>query len=322
MDEFTFIRRHFADLSVAGEAFGLRDDAAVLTPPMGQQIIATTDPMIENVHFLADDPFEAVACKALRRNLSDLNAMGATPWRYLLSAIWRPPMDDERAAAFVKGLHADQERYGVRLAGGDTAAHDGPHIFTVSALGLAPHTVLRRSGARPGDDVWVSGSIGDAWLGLQIRLGAAARTEVKDADALISCSMTPEPPIGLGPALVGVATAAIDISDGLAADARHCAEASHVALEIDVEAAPLSQAVRHWVDAQPDRTEALAALLTGGDDYQLLFTAPKSKADQVFEIAGKCGVAVSRIGEAVIGEGARIRGLPDKRLGAGGHRHF
>lgn len=322
MDEFAFIRRHFSALAAADEAIGLRDDAAVLDPPAGRRLIATTDPMIEGVHFLADDPFDAVARKALRRNLSDLNAMGATPWLYLLSAVWRTPVDDDRAAAFVKGLGADQDRFGVRLVGGDTSAHDGPHVFTVTALGLTRNAILPRSGARPGDEIWVTGSIGDAWLGLQIRLGALARDDVDDAEALIAASTTPEPPIGLGPALLEVASAAIDISDGLFADARHCAEASNVAFEIDAAAAPLSPSARLWLNAQDDQGAALAALLSGGDDYQLLFTAPKEKAGQVSEIAKSCGAWVSRIGGVSVGEGVQALGVPESRLRTGGHRHF
>lgn len=303
--EFELIARYFAPLArkEAG-AFGLTDDAAALEPKPGHDIVITTDAIVEGVHFLADDPPETVAQKALRVNLSDLAAKGARPRAYLLTAALTAHVKDAWLKAFVRGLKHDQERFAVNLVGGDTVATPGPLTLNIVALGEVAHgRMLRRGGAKVGDDVWVSGTIGDAALGLRLLKGEGLGVDDKRARALIGRFRTPEPRLRLGQALVGLANACLDISDGLVADLGHIAQTSRVGLEIDAAAAPLSPAARALV---ADGRTSLSDLLTGGDDYELAFTAPQSARRRLAVLAGATKLAVTRIGSAVKGNGVSV----------------
>lgn len=282
--EFGFIRRHFRALAGEG-ALGLTDDAALLRAPAGRELVVAVDTMVEGVHFLPDDPADTVGRKLLRCNLSDLAAMDAAPLGYLLSVTKPPARDEAWFAAFAEGLHADQALYGLSLLGGDTTATSGPLVLSLTILGhVAPGGALRRNGARDGDGIWVTGTIGDGALGLR-----ALRGELADPSGFLAHRYRlPEPRLGLG--LGGIARAAMDVSDGLVQDLGHLARESGVGARIDAASVPLSDAARQ---AGPDW---LATCLTGGDDYELLLAVPPAHDDALRRAAAARGVAVTRIG--------------------------
>ena len=301
MDEFELIARLLAPLS-AGEpgAFGLANDAATLCLEPGMDLVATKDMIAEGVHFLPDDPPDLVARKLLRVNLSDLAAMGATPIAYLIGAGLSVSNGKTWLGAFVEGLAVDQETYGVSLVGGDTiSVGDGPLVLSLTALGQVEKTrALTRSGARAGDLLVVSGTLGDAALGLKCLRGEI-EIDSPDWETLVDRYRLPRPRVALGRRLVGRASAALDISDGLVGDAGHLARTSGLAIEIDVSRLPLSHVARHVVGADP---AYLASVLTGGDDYELLFTIAAAELENVdpgdvpLTVIGRCkpgeGVAV------------------------------
>ncbi len=272
MDEFDLIARHFAPLaSGAPGAFGLTDDAALVEVGAGRRLVATKDMIVAGVHFLADDPADLIARKLLRVNLSDLAAMGAEPRWYLLAIALPRDADDGWVAGFAAGLGVDQTAFGVHLIGGDTVATDGPLTASITVLGEvdADHAI-RRAGARPGDTVYVSGTLGDAALGLRVRRGELPNLDADAQASLIDRYRLPRPRVDLGQGLQGVASAVIDISDGLVADLGHICTQSAVGAEVEAGRVPLSPAARTALDANP---ELMASVLTGGDDYELLFTA-------------------------------------------------
>ncbi|HEX9645914.1 MAG TPA: thiamine-phosphate kinase [Alphaproteobacteria bacterium] len=322
--EFELIERLFRPLADGFEgAFGLTDDAAVIPLGAGRVAVATQDALVAGVHFPAGEAPEAVAAKALRVNLSDLAAMGAEPVAYLLALALPAEVDLAWLERFADALGRDQRRYAIALAGGDTVATPGPLMIAITAIGAAePGRVLRRNGARAGDAVFVSGTIGDAALGLDSlagRLPAAVPAEVREA--LVARLRYPEPRLALGRALVGVASAAIDVSDGLAADLGHVAAASAVAAELRAASVPLSAAARAVLAAAP---ALITRVLAGGDDYELLFTAPAKARDAVLRAAAAAGVPVTEIGEIRAGSGVRAVAADGTEvpLGAGGWTHF
>jgi thiamine-monophosphate kinase len=265
-DEFETIARLLRPLTRgAPEALGLLDDAAVLAGRPGFDLVITKDALVEGVHFLPGDPLDLVARKLLRVNLSDLAAKAAEPFGYLLAIAWPKGADRE---AFARGLAEDGEAFGLALLGGDTVATPGPLTASVTMLGWVPDGgMVKRSGARPGDLLAVSGVIGDGWLGLK-----AAKGEIEDA-GLADRYRLPRPRLDLREALRG-AHAAADVSDGLLADAGHVALASGCGVHIDLERLPLSAPARRWLDSQADAEAALLALASGGDDYEIVCAAP------------------------------------------------
>ena len=273
--EFELIRRFLAPLATAAGAGGLEDDAALLDAREGQRLAVTTDTMVEGVHFPPDGPPGLIARRLLRSNLSDLAAMAARPEGYLLNLALSERIDDPWLEAFAAGLAADQEEFGISLFGGDTVGTPGALTLTVTAFGSAASPV-RRSGATPGDLVFVTGPVGDGYFGLK-----AVRGEL-DAPRLVKRYWLPSPRFGAAEG----ATAAADISDGLVADLGHICHASGVAAVIDLEEVPLSAEVAA-LGAQA-RLEAL----TGGDDYELVFTAPQSAAIAIGRIVPGKGVTV------------------------------
>ncbi|MEC9346983.1 MAG: thiamine-phosphate kinase [Pseudomonadota bacterium] len=319
--EFEVIDRWFVPLTDEG-ALGLTDDAAILPDaPPGESWIMTKDAMVAGVHFLPDDPPDLVARKLLRVNLSDLAAMAARPVGYLLATAFTPDQDDDWIAAFARGLAEDQQEFGVHLYGGDTVSTPGPLTLSLTAFGLAPRArLLRRDSARAGDDIWVSGTIGDSALGLRILTGDIAEADPADAAFLADRYRLPRPRLALGHALGGLATAGQDVSDGLVADLGHIADTSRVAMSIAFENVPLSPAAREVLALRPD----LALLpLVGGDDYELVFTAPASARAAIADLGTRTGTPVRRIGEVEEGEGVTVtaRGEPLK-LAQTGWRHF
>lgn len=263
--EFSFIRRCFADLA-GPAALDLRDDAALFTPPSGRELVIAADAMVENVHFLPSDPPRTVGGKLLRCNLSDLAAMGAQPEGWLLTLARPPHIGDEWFEAFSLGLKADQERFGLTLMGGDTTSTRGPLVLSLTIIGsVLPGQAIQRRGAQAGDGLWVTGTIGDGALGLQALLG-----KIPDpSGALAQRYRTPEPRIGLP--LYGLASAAMDVSDGLVQDAGHLARENGLSVTIRAADVPLSEA------AQAAGSAWLETCLTGGDDYEILMAIPPER---------------------------------------------
>lgn len=291
MREGDIIARFFAPLT-EGEpgSFLLTDDAAVLAPPPGKQLVVTTDSVMQGVHVLPDATPAQYAQKLLRRNLSDLAAMGAQPWRYMLNLTLSPAADESWLAAFSAMLREEQELFGCVLVGGDTTRHDGPIHLTLTAFGLAD-TVLRRNGAQVGDDLYVSGTIGDAALGLcLLRQGIHHDAFLQDRYHV------PQPRLALGQALGGMATAALDASDGLVKDTARLAQASGVGVVIERARVPLSAAAKA-LQTLPDFWHSI---LNGGDDYELIFTAPPSQRETLARLD------VTRVGHVTAGSGVRV----------------
>jgi thiamine-monophosphate kinase len=321
--EFELIARYFAPLAAAApEALGLLDDAAVMTPRSGHELVVTTDALVAGVHFLPDDPPDLIARKALRVNLSDLAAKGAVPRWYLLDAVFPTDLKEDWIAAFARGLRQDQDEFGIQLIGGDTAATPGPLTLAITAMGEVPAgKMLRRSTARAGDDIYVSGTVGDGALGLLACQGKLAHLSENDRASLIARYRLPLPRVTLGPKLVGLATASLDVSDGVVADLGHICETSHLAATIEEVSLPFSDAARAALAHAPDLIDRT---LGGGDDYEILFTAPPQVAPKLADLAGKAGIPLTRIGRMAAGEGVQIRAGNGRlrRLTAGGWSHF
>ena len=303
--EFDRIARFFAPLAKSFPgAFGLLDDAAVIAPAPGTELVVTTDTIVAGVHYVGDEPPGLIAAKLLRVNLSDLAAMGATARAYTLNIALPRNVDDDWLEDFAAGLADDQNRFGIELIGGDSVGTPGPTVLTLTAFGEVPvGGALRRAGAIPGDRVFVSGTIGDGTLGLRAVRGELEGVPDATAAALTARYRKPEPRLALGCRLRSIAHAVADVSDGLVADLGHIADASGAAAEIDVDAVPLSVAARTTVDGEP---EALKALLTGGDDYELVFCAPPSKAQALEAVAREIGLALTAVGRIEAGRGVRV----------------
>jgi thiamine-monophosphate kinase len=300
VDEFDFIARLMRPLTRgAPEALGLLDDAAVIQPRPGFELVVTTDMIVEGVHFLPSDPLDLVARKLLRVNLSDLAAKAAEPWGWFLTVSWPKRCGWAEREAFARGLAEDQDRFGLRLLGGDTTATPGPLTASATLLGWAPSRQAKlRSGARAGDVVLVSGVVGDGWLGLKAALG-----EIEAPGALRRYRL-PEPRLLLRGA-VAAAHACADVSDGLLADAGRIAIASGLAAEIDLERLPLSEEGMRHLGAAPDRLDALFDLATGGDDYELVCAAAPERADHLITTAAAMDVRMTAVGRMTEGQGVR-----------------
>ncbi len=320
-DEFERIRRFYRPLAGPG-GLGLLDDAALIECRPGRQLVVTADAIVEGVHFLPDDPPDLVGRKLLRVNLSDLAAMGARPLHYLLTTALPPTHGAEWLALFAAGLGEDQRRFGVDLLGGDSVSTPGPAALSLTAIGeVAAGRAIRRSGARAGDRVWVSGTIGDGFLGLAALRGGCPGLAPEHRDALIGRYRLPEPRVELGPRLAGIAHAMIDVSDGLLADLGHICEASQVGAAVELARLPLSPAARLVAAAEPAIRQRLAA---GGDDYELLFTAPEAAAATISALAAQLGLPLAIVGRIEPGNGVRLvdpegRAIP---VEAAGYRHF
>lgn len=321
--EFEFIRRRLRPLAGEG-ALDLADDAAVITPGQGEQIVLAADALVAGRHFPADEAPGAAARKALRANLSDLAAMGARPLGYLTSVVWPETADDAMRAAFADGLAADQARYACPLLGGDTTSGPGPWTIAITAVGaVASGRAVTRAGAKPADRIYVTGTIGDAGLGLAVLEGRYAPSP-NDRAALLERYRLPEPRLACAEALRRHASAAIDVSDGLIADARHIAEASGVSLTLDLDRTPVSDAARAWLGEQADPAAARLSLASFGDDYELIAAVPAAEAEAFEAACAAAGAPATCIGQAV--EGAptlAVRaGGRELEAGAGGFTHF
>jgi thiamine-monophosphate kinase len=306
--EDRLITRYFRPLATAPGAFGLIDDAAALTPPPGCDLVLTTDGVIAGVHFFPDDPPAMVGRKALRMNLSDLAAKGARPLGFLLSVALPEGFGEAWLGAFAAALADDAAHYGCPLYGGDTDHTPGPISVSIFAFGAVPQgKMVRRSTARPGDRIVVTGTIGDAAIGLQLRRERtlARRWGLFEAAAaqLENRYLLPQPRNALAGAVLQYASAAIDVSDGLVGDLGKLCRASSVAADIDVATVPLSDAARAAIAAE---SALLETALTGGDDYEIVLTLAPEKLDGFRTAAAAAGVAVTEIGGVQAGEVTRF----------------
>jgi thiamine-monophosphate kinase len=279
-------------------AFGLKDDCALLTPEPGTELVLKTDPVAEGIHFLPDDAPGDIAWKALAVNVSDLAAKGATPIGYLMALSFPAPPSADWLAAFAQGLEKAQRQFGCHLMGGDTDRRPGPITVSITAVGSVPRgAMVRRNTARPGDAIFVSGTLGDAALGLLLRRNARLVStwglSKADAEHLRQRYLRPEPRLGLGGALRGHATAAMDISDGLAKDLDRMCRASGCGARVRLADLPLSASASKALAADPKLMLAIAA---GGDDYDVLAAVSPEKASDFVAAAGRAGVAMTCIG--------------------------
>ena len=299
--EDSLIARYFGPLATHPGALGLGDDAAVLAPS-GDDIVVTTDAIVEGVHFLSTDPADTIARKALRVNLSDLAAKGAAPAGFVLTLALRAA-DDAWLSPFARALGEDAAHFGCPLLGGDTVSTPGPLTISITALGHVPTgKMVRRNGAKPGDRVVVTGTIGDAALGLDILRGGAVAAALADDAAtremLVGRYRVPQPRNALAKTVLDHAGAAMDVSDGLAGDLAKLCAASGVSAVIDAPAIPLSQAAAGLLARG---IVAIEAIVSGGDDYEILCTVPEAGFEAFAQAAEAAGVAISSIGTIIAG---------------------
>jgi len=300
--EDRLIANFFAPLATHPGALGLTDDAAFITPPPGCDLVLKTDAIIGGVHFFPDDAAHTVASKALRVNLSDLAAKGARPLGFLLSLALPKDIGEAWLADFADGLRGDAVLYACPLFGGDTDRTPGPITISIAMFGSVPEgTMVRRAGARPGDRIFVSGTIGDAALGLSVRNGTATGWTLSDAQRLhlLSRYLLPQPRNALAEAVRTHASAAMDVSDGLAGDLAKLCRVSQVAAEVEVSRVPLSDAAKAAIAADASMLETA---LTGGDDFEVVCTVPADKAESFYAAAQAANVPVSEIGQIAKGQ--------------------
>jgi thiamine-monophosphate kinase len=325
-DEDGLIARYFAPLAGPG-ADGLRDDAATLTPGAGCDLVLTADAIVAGVHYFPDDPPDSIARKALGVNVSDLAAKGATPRGYLVTLALPDDWTEDWLAGFAAGLRTGLSAFGGHLLGGDTVRAAGPMVIGVTAIGEVPRGgMVRRMTARIGDRLCVSGTIGDAALGLHLRGSSppawAGALGGADRDALIDRYWHPRPRIALAPALRRHARAAMDISDGLAGDLAKMLKGEGRSAEIDLQALPLSGAAGRAFTAAPG---VMTTLLTGGDDYEILCAVAPESLDALLAEAAMAGVPLACIGTVTAGTEApsfRDASGQVQRFGAGSFSHF
>ena len=297
--EFDAIARYFAPLATTNGAFGLLDDAAMIRPEPGQDLVLTKDSLAAGVHFFADDPPASIARKVLRVNLSDLAAKGADPAWYLLSLALPVDWSEDWLAEFCKGLASDQEKFGIALLGGDTLKSPGGLVVSVTAIGTAPEgSMITRLTGQSGDMLYVTGTIGDGYFGLKIHGDGEATgdwpLDTGDRDFLRRRYLEPDPRSGMAPLLRRHASAAMDVSDGLLGDLEKLCRASGVGAVLQRDCIPHSRPVSRLIDDLPVRWEAA---LNGGDDYEVLCAVPPRAAALFEEEARALDMAVTQIGE-------------------------
>ena len=326
LGEIALISEYLAPLAVHPGAFGLKDDAALLTALPASGLVITSDGLTAGVHFFEDDDPGDAAYKALAVNVSDLAAKAARPLAYTLTLALAEAPTGEWAQRFTAGLARAHSKFGIALIGGDTVSARGAWWMSITAFGEAcPRGLVPRGGAKPGDLLYVSGTIGDAALGLKLRLHGesfGSLLSAEEREFLRSRYLYPEPRLGLAAALASEASAAMDISDGLALDLSRMCEVSRVSAEIVVSAIPLSDAARTLAAAGAD---AMQTILTGGDDYEILAAVPPERASGFEAASRKGGVPVTRIGTVSAGAGApkfRAAGGLELELCSKGFEHF
>ena len=297
MTEDDLIAQCFAPIA-GPDALALKDDAALTRVPEGQELVLTKDALVGSVHFFPEDPAGSIARKALRVNVSDLAAKGADPHGFLLALALPQGTPDSFVVDFARALGADAQHFGIPLLGGDTVSTPGPLMVSITALGRVPSgRMVRRTGVRPGDHIYVSGTIGDAALGLKLRLDPSLGSSLSAAqrDHLLSRYLEPQPRLALAHAMRDFAHGGMDVSDGLVGDLTKMLRASGVGATIRLAEVPLSEAGR----VLACEGGAFATAMTGGDDYELLASVPAERAAAFEAAAGAAGVAVRHIGEAM-----------------------
>jgi thiamine-monophosphate kinase len=312
--EDRLIAHFFGPIATDPGALGLSDDAAFIKPPPGCDLVLKTDAIVGGVHFFPEDAAQAVASKALRVNLSDLAAKGARPLGFLLSLVIPKDIKEDWLGGFAEGLRGDAVLFGCPLFGGDTDRTPGPVTVSIAMFGSVPEgTMVRRAGAKAGDRVFVTGTIGDAALGVALRGGKAKTWKLNEAQRqhLMSRYLLPQPRNVLAEAIRNHASAAMDISDGLVGDFAKLCRASGVAADINVASVPLSDAAKTVIAGEP---ATLELALTGGDDYEIICTVPSKKAESFRSATKAAGVPVTELGEIKTGEGARFIDATGKPL--------
>ena len=316
------IARFFKPLASDPGALGLSDDAAFLTPPPGCDLVLKTDAIVGGVHFFPDDTAHTVASKALRVNLSDLAAKGARPLGYLLSLAIPKNIGEDWLAGFAEGLRADAVLFGCPLFGGDTDRTPGPITISIAMFGSVPAgTMVRRSGATPGDRVFVSGTIGDAALGVMVRGDKIEKLSEPHRKHLLSRYLLPQPRNALAEAVRTHASAAMDISDGFVGDFTKLCRVSGVGADIEIARIPVSDAAKAVIAGD---SSMLETAMTGGDDYEIVCTVPAAKADSFRGAAKAVHIAVTEVGEVKAGKGTRFLGADGRALSFkhGSYSHF
>lgn len=327
LDEDGLIRRYFAPLATHPGALALTDDAATYAVPQGRELVLTVDAVVAGVHFFPGDPADLMARKALRVNVSDLVAKGATPTGYLLTLVLGDGWSRDWVERFAEGLAADQAAYGMTLLGGDTVRSDGPTCVSITALGTVPTgEAPRRNAATAGQFLYVTGTIGDSALGLTLRRDPALAERWglsgEERDHLLGRYLLPDPKPAAAPLVLRFAHASMDVSDGLAIDTSRLCSASRVSAVIEAEQVPLSPAAARALAADP---AVLETLLTGGDDYEVLFSADAASDGALRAAFAASGVPVACIGRLTAAQDAAVairhhrQPLPLRRLG---FRHF
>lgn len=292
-EEFSFIDQYFRPLAGAG-ALDLRDDAAVFMPPAGKEIVIAADSLVENVHFFSTDDSYTVGQKLLRCNLSDLAAMGATPFGYLLTVSCSKDFSKDWFDGFCKGLEADQNKFNCFLLGGDTTSTSGPLVLSLTILGYVQKgEVVKRIGAQKGDEIWVTGHIGDSALGLKILLNELENKNIPlhTAQFLKNRYWCPQPRVGLK--INNIASASMDISDGLVQDLGHLARENNLCMHISSQQIPLSDSAQNVIELNP---KEYFTCLSGGDDYELLLCIPPKNRAFLLKNAADAGIKVTCIG--------------------------
>lgn len=314
--EFDLIARHFTR-PAANAVLGVGDDCALVDVTNGMDLAISTDTMVSGTHFFPDVDPEALGHKALAVNLSDMAAMGAMPYWAML-ALTLPNVNHDWLAAFAKGFFDLAQEYNVSLVGGDTTR--GPLTMTVTIMGEVPAgAALRRSGAKAGNDIWVSGNVGDAALAVAHRHGRLV-LEAQDYQAAVGRLYEPTPRVALGQALRGLATSAIDVSDGLLADLTHICRLSGVGATIELPSVPVSSIGAKHLGTDAGRN----AIVAGGDDYELCFTAHANSRDSIQELTDVLGVPITRVGQVKRGKGVSLLGADGRavKIDGRGYDHF
>jgi thiamine-monophosphate kinase len=323
MNEFDIIAKYFAPLSKHNPgALGLKDDAAIITPHPFYQMAITKDVITENVHFLPGDKPADIARKLVRVNLSDLAAMGATPLYYFLACIFPRTISEAWIKEFSAALATENKEFQITLMGGDTTTQDGPFTFSLTAIGEVPEgMVLRRSGAKASDNIYVSGTIGDAALGLKVLEGKLPGLAKEHQDYLVQRYHIPTPRLTLGKGLRLYAHSAIDISDGLIQDAGHIASGSLVKMAINDASIPLSPAAKAALKLDPSLRKLI---VSGGDDYELLFTIPKKRTTAIEALGNSLNLPLTHIGTVKRGKGVTLLSADEEpiELEVAGYDHF
>lgn len=324
MDEFEIIDKYFKPLTLnSGESLGLMDDAAILNNCLGSQFVIACDTINENVHFFSFDTPYLIAKKLLRVNLSDLAAMGANPYAYLLSLSVPRDVTQNWLAEFSASLQEDIKIFGGKIIGGDTTSSKGLISLSLTAIGQVKNNMaLKRSGAKIGDKIFVTGTIGDSYLGLKLLDGSLKTEDSKIYKYLTNRYHLPLPRLDISQKIIGIASAAMDISDGLFADIGKLCKASNCGFKIMINSVPISDEAKFFVDNGKVNLEQLC---TNGDDYELVFTANEDKIEDIIKIAAIDKVSITQIGVITdIEDGCKVLGGNDKKIifKKTGYNHF